>query len=130
MLIQRDLVKDMFYHAYDNYMLHAFPKDELKPISCGGEDTLGGYDSPHHQQSHPQTITHHSTTSLHHYITTSLHHCITPSLHHSITPSLHHSITPSLHHSITPSLHHSIPSQIFTLHIILYSKILGIHSLS
>eukprot|EP00026_Physarum_polycephalum_P005039 Phypoly_transcript_05065.p1 GENE.Phypoly_transcript_05065~~Phypoly_transcript_05065.p1 ORF type:complete len:337 (+),score=28.38 Phypoly_transcript_05065:86-1096(+) len=39
----RDMVKDMFYHAYDSYMLHAFPKDELKPISCGGEDTLGGY---------------------------------------------------------------------------------------
>ena len=25
----------MFYHGYDNYMKHAFPEDELKPISCG-----------------------------------------------------------------------------------------------
>lgn len=38
----RDLVKGMFYHAYDNYMLHAFPMDELRPASCGGEDSLGG----------------------------------------------------------------------------------------
>eukprot|EP01080_Neovahlkampfia_damariscottae_P002502 gene2502-3208_t len=29
----------MFYHAYDNYMTHAFPKDELKPLSCEGFDT-------------------------------------------------------------------------------------------
>lgn len=33
----------MFYHAFDGYMRHAFPHDELKPLSCGGEDTLGGY---------------------------------------------------------------------------------------
>lgn len=24
----------MFYHGFDNYMMHAFPEDELKPISC------------------------------------------------------------------------------------------------
>ena len=24
----------MFYHGYDNYMKHAFPEDELKPITC------------------------------------------------------------------------------------------------
>ncbi|KAK4478154.1 hypothetical protein RD792_017436, partial [Penstemon davidsonii] len=39
----RDEVREMFYHAFDGYMTHAFPKDELKPLSCGGEDTLGGY---------------------------------------------------------------------------------------
>ncbi|GER56188.1 Mannosyl-oligosaccharide 1,2-alpha-mannosidase IA [Striga asiatica] len=39
----RDEVRDMFYHAFDGYMEHAFPHDELKPLSCGGEDTLGGY---------------------------------------------------------------------------------------
>lgn len=39
----RDIVKDMFYHAYNGYMRHAFPRDELKPISCGGEDTIGKY---------------------------------------------------------------------------------------
>ena len=25
----------MFYHGFDNYMKHAFPEDELKPVSCG-----------------------------------------------------------------------------------------------
>lgn len=39
----RDEVKEMFYHAFDGYMEHAFPCDELKPLSCEGEDTLGGY---------------------------------------------------------------------------------------
>lgn len=33
----------MFYHAFDGYMDHAFPLDELRPLSCGGEDSLGGY---------------------------------------------------------------------------------------
>ncbi|XP_057960219.1 alpha-mannosidase I MNS4 isoform X2 [Malania oleifera] len=39
----RDEVRGMFYHAFDGYMEHAFPLDELRPLSCGGEDTLGGY---------------------------------------------------------------------------------------
>lgn len=26
-----------FLYTYDNYMNHAFPKDELKPLSCTGE---------------------------------------------------------------------------------------------
>ncbi|EME46891.1 glycoside hydrolase family 47 protein [Dothistroma septosporum NZE10] len=26
--------QDLFYHGYDNYMSHAFPEDELKPIAC------------------------------------------------------------------------------------------------
>lgn len=33
----------MFYHAFNGYMNHAFPSDELRPLSCEGEDTLGGY---------------------------------------------------------------------------------------
>eukprot|EP01114_Cavostelium_apophysatum_P012725 TRINITY_DN2912_c0_g2_i1.p1 TRINITY_DN2912_c0_g2~~TRINITY_DN2912_c0_g2_i1.p1 ORF type:complete len:500 (-),score=68.83 TRINITY_DN2912_c0_g2_i1:303-1802(-) len=33
----------MFYHAYENYIQHAFPLDELKPLSCIGADTLGSY---------------------------------------------------------------------------------------
>lgn len=33
----------MFYHAFDGYMQHAFPLDELRPLSCKGEDSLGGY---------------------------------------------------------------------------------------
>ena len=36
-------VVDMFYHAYDNYMLHAFPHDELLPLSCHFVDNFGGY---------------------------------------------------------------------------------------
>jgi len=28
--------KKMFYHGYDNYMLHAFPMDELNPLDCNG----------------------------------------------------------------------------------------------
>lgn len=39
----RDEVSGMFYHAFDGYMKYAFPRDELKPLSCEGEDTLGGY---------------------------------------------------------------------------------------
>lgn len=26
---------DLFYHGFDNYMAHAFPEDELKPLTCG-----------------------------------------------------------------------------------------------
>lgn len=32
----------MFSHAFDSYMTHAFPYDELQPLSCKGEDTFGG----------------------------------------------------------------------------------------
>lgn len=31
----RDETVDLFYHGYDAYMTHAFPEDELKPLSCG-----------------------------------------------------------------------------------------------
>ncbi|CAM1504469.1 Fc.00g020600.m01.CDS01 [Cosmosporella sp. VM-42] len=47
---------DMFYHGYSNYMNHAFPEDELRPITCaplsrdrdnpahiGLNDALGNY---------------------------------------------------------------------------------------
>ena len=44
----------MFYHAYDAYMQHGYPWDELKPLSCEGrrwdrrdrgtlDDSLGGF---------------------------------------------------------------------------------------
>jgi mannosidase alpha-like ER degradation enhancer 2 len=48
----------MFYHAYNGYLEHAYPKDELKPfvsfifyfksipflrITCEGQDTWGTY---------------------------------------------------------------------------------------
>jgi mannosidase alpha-like ER degradation enhancer 2 len=39
----RGRVEKIFYHAYDNYMVHAFPRDELKPISCTAADNFGGY---------------------------------------------------------------------------------------
>ncbi|KAI3964858.1 hypothetical protein MKW92_031844 [Papaver armeniacum] len=39
----RDEVWGMFYHAFNGYMDHAFPLDELRPLTCKGEDSLGGY---------------------------------------------------------------------------------------
>lgn len=48
--------RDMFYHGWNNYMQHAFPLDELRPLACSGltgdsndpsnihlNDVLGGY---------------------------------------------------------------------------------------
>ena len=32
----RDKVKEMFQHAYGAYMKHAYPEDELMPLSCKG----------------------------------------------------------------------------------------------
>ncbi|ETM99847.1 hypothetical protein PPTG_18414 [Phytophthora nicotianae INRA-310] len=35
-------VREMFYHAYNGYLTHAFPQDDLLPVSCkGGEFELG-----------------------------------------------------------------------------------------
>uniref|UniRef100_K3W8C9 alpha-1,2-Mannosidase n=1 Tax=Globisporangium ultimum (strain ATCC 200006 / CBS 805.95 / DAOM BR144) TaxID=431595 RepID=K3W8C9_GLOUD len=50
----QEQAREMFYHGYQNYMEHAFPWDELKPLSCEGrrwdrrergdlDDVLGGY---------------------------------------------------------------------------------------
>ncbi len=36
----REFVREMFHHAYDNYMKYAFPHDELKPISGTYTDSL------------------------------------------------------------------------------------------
>lgn len=36
----REDVRQMFYHAYDNYMQFAFPHDELKPLSRSYTDSL------------------------------------------------------------------------------------------
>lgn len=33
----------MFYHAFNNYLHCAFPRDELRPLSCMGTDRMGGY---------------------------------------------------------------------------------------
>ncbi|XP_058227942.1 alpha-mannosidase I MNS5 [Rhododendron vialii] len=33
-------VRNMFYHAYDNYMTYAFPHDELKPLTKTHTDSL------------------------------------------------------------------------------------------
>lgn len=33
-LAMRESVREMFHHAFDNYMTLAFPADELKPLSC------------------------------------------------------------------------------------------------
>ncbi|KAK7071055.1 ER degradation-enhancing alpha-mannosidase-like protein 2 [Halocaridina rubra] len=39
----REEVRGMFYHAYDGYMKHAYPYDELRPLTCDGHDTWGSY---------------------------------------------------------------------------------------
>ncbi|KAJ3694899.1 hypothetical protein LUZ60_000276 [Juncus effusus] len=39
-MLMREKVRKMFYHAYDNYMAHAFPHDELKPLSRSFTDSL------------------------------------------------------------------------------------------
>ncbi|WRX17031.1 Glycoside hydrolase family 47 - like 1 [Theobroma cacao] len=36
----REKVREMFYHAYENYMTHAFPHDELKPLTKSFTDSL------------------------------------------------------------------------------------------
>lgn len=36
----REKVRKMFYHAYDNYMIYAFPHDELKPLTKTYTDSL------------------------------------------------------------------------------------------
>lgn len=41
--VTSETVREMFEHAYSSYLQHAFPLDELKPISCSGHDTLGPY---------------------------------------------------------------------------------------
>jgi hypothetical protein len=33
----------MFNFGYESYMKYAFPKDELRPISCSGMETWGNY---------------------------------------------------------------------------------------
>ncbi|KAF5396436.1 ER degradation enhancing alpha-mannosidase like protein 2 [Paragonimus heterotremus] len=39
----KERVKQMFYHAYDGYMKHAYPLDELRPLTCDGHDTWGSF---------------------------------------------------------------------------------------
>lgn len=41
--LYREKVRKMFYHAYDNYLNHAYPYDELRPLSCDGIDTWGSF---------------------------------------------------------------------------------------
>ncbi|XP_072953276.1 alpha-mannosidase I MNS5 isoform X2 [Typha angustifolia] len=36
----REKVRKMFYHAYEKYMAHAFPHDELKPLTNSFTDSL------------------------------------------------------------------------------------------
>jgi mannosidase alpha-like ER degradation enhancer 2 len=36
-------VLSMFQHGYDSYIRHAFPRDELCPLTCSGRDTWGSY---------------------------------------------------------------------------------------
>lgn len=34
----------MFYHAYNSYLENAYPYDELRPLTCDGQDTWGRYE--------------------------------------------------------------------------------------
>eukprot|EP00062_Callorhinchus_milii_P024016 gi/632983479/ref/XP_007908667.1/ PREDICTED: ER degradation-enhancing alpha-mannosidase-like protein 2 [Callorhinchus milii] len=43
MALYRERVKAMFYHAYNNYLENAFPYDELRPLTCDGQDTWGSF---------------------------------------------------------------------------------------
>ncbi|KAG6813486.1 hypothetical protein H0H92_010511 [Tricholoma furcatifolium] len=33
----RERVRELWYHGFDNYMIYAFPMDELTPLSCNGQ---------------------------------------------------------------------------------------------
>uniref|UniRef100_A0A3Q4GW56 alpha-1,2-Mannosidase n=1 Tax=Neolamprologus brichardi TaxID=32507 RepID=A0A3Q4GW56_NEOBR len=37
--LSRPRIKSMFYHAYNSYLDNAFPYDELRPLTCDGQDT-------------------------------------------------------------------------------------------
>lgn len=39
----RDRVVAMFQHGYEGYLSHAYPYDELRPLSCDGMDTWGSF---------------------------------------------------------------------------------------
>ncbi|KAK7590126.1 hypothetical protein V9T40_001739 [Parthenolecanium corni] len=39
----REEVRQMFNHAYSGYLEHAYPYDELRPLTCDGIDTWGSY---------------------------------------------------------------------------------------
>ncbi|XP_042474145.1 alpha-mannosidase I MNS5-like isoform X3 [Zingiber officinale] len=39
-MYMREKVRNMFYHAYENYMAYAFPHDELKPLTKTYTDSL------------------------------------------------------------------------------------------
>ncbi|KAK9532275.1 hypothetical protein VZT92_009667 [Zoarces viviparus] len=41
MAVVRQHGRSMFYHAYNSYHDHAFPYDELRPLTCDGQDTWG-----------------------------------------------------------------------------------------
>eukprot|EP01147_Barroeca_monosierra_P007088 gene7088-425_t len=36
-------INNMFQHAYDSYMEHGFPHDEVLPLTCSGQDTWGPF---------------------------------------------------------------------------------------
>ncbi|XP_031630345.1 ER degradation-enhancing alpha-mannosidase-like protein 2 isoform X2 [Contarinia nasturtii] len=39
----REEVREMFQHAYDGYLNHAADYDELRPLTCDGQNTWGSY---------------------------------------------------------------------------------------
>ena len=39
----RKRVTEMFYESYNHYVSNAYPQDELRPLSCDGQETFGSY---------------------------------------------------------------------------------------
>ncbi|XP_033119644.1 ER degradation-enhancing alpha-mannosidase-like protein 2 [Anneissia japonica] len=39
----RERVREMFQFGYEGYLKHAYPYDELQPLTCDGVDTWGSY---------------------------------------------------------------------------------------
>lgn len=59
----RQRIRSMFYHAYNSYLDNAFPYDELRPLTCDGQDTWGRWavvwdgDAVHVEWTNPRYIT-------------------------------------------------------------------------
>ncbi|KAJ3117953.1 ER degradation-enhancing alpha-mannosidase-like protein 2 [Nowakowskiella sp. JEL0407] len=43
MNLYKSKVKEMLYHGFNSYLKYAYPKDELRSVSCSGVDTIGNF---------------------------------------------------------------------------------------
>jgi len=58
-IAMREEAREAFYYAYDNYMLHAYPADELMPLSCKGR-----YRDPSNPRGHMDQVLGNYTLTL------------------------------------------------------------------